>query len=285
MTTFIALLVLFFTFHPTMRAQCRGGGDTCNPVQLPPCCEKCVNEQTLYLAVCSANQTFYADVVVCTQYGVPPNPIWNPCDTVGCARAVDSITWVKSFCVDQDLKNLGEAALLSAIVRATNLCCTGSNFLGATIPNCDANTTCITSTKAFCHILAMPRCMTKNYVTGCYDKCSECKDFCMIERRYCNQGELQCCRRAFATCLYNEHPEKQCPVECNKEFECDKTYFNGNLPCCPSGGGNEDEKRTPSTRHADWPFAFALFCFGKYHAGPRAECPISVPLVESAQSV
>jgi hypothetical protein len=233
--TIVAFTSLFSL--PTF-AQCKGDGDTCNPVQLPPCCEECVNEQTLHLTVCHNMQNFSADVVVCTQYASSLNPIWNPC-TPNCTRAVDAITWVKSFCVDQDLKDISEAAVLQAIVRATNLCCPGGNFLGVAIPNCNPNTDCFTSTVAFCHILAMPRCMNKNYLTGCYDSCTECQDFCMIERRYCKQSDLTCCRRAFATCSYDEHLGKECPGECNKQFDCSRNYFNGGGNCCPStGGGN-----------------------------------------------
>jgi hypothetical protein len=212
----------------------QGAIGQCNPTQIPPNCDDCKDWRELYLTVCHGGISYNATVEVCTQYAQPPNLIDNPC-TVGpnqCARAADAITWVRSFCVDQDLKNISEQAVLQAIVKGTNLCCPNGNFLGVTIPNCDAGTTCVTSTTAYCHILAMPRCMNKNYFTGCYDQCLECKDYCMIERRYCMSSPTTCCMHSFTTCSYNPD-EEQCNALCNKQWDCGADYFKGsNDDCC-----------------------------------------------------
>jgi hypothetical protein len=201
----------------------------CSPPQIPPNCENCANWTNLDITVCHAGTNYTATVELCTQYAVPPNPIDNPC-TPGCQRAADAITWVRSFCVDQDLKDISETAVLAAIVKGTNLCCPSGNFLGVTIPDCTTGQNCTTSVAAFCHILAMPRCLNKNYVTGCYEKCLDCKDFCMIERRYCRTSPTTCCKRYLVTCAYDEDPE-DCP-KCNKKWNCAENYFNASSEVC-----------------------------------------------------
>ena len=202
----------------------------CVPPQAPPNCEDCVQWKELELTVCHAGTNYLATIEVCTQFAVPPSPIDNPC-TPGCQRALDAITWVRKICVDQSLKDIGEPALLQAIVKATNLCCPKGNFLGITIPDCMSGTTCATSITAYCHVLAMPRCMKKNFSTGCYDKCLDCKDFCMIERRYCKPTPTSCCKQYFATCSYNRD-EKSCATKCDREWDCGADYFKGISEVC-----------------------------------------------------
>lgn len=199
----------------------------CDPLQYPPKCEDCIDWQTVTIPLCHAGVNYTMDVVLCTQYAPLPNPIDNPC-TPGCERALDAVTWVKSFCVSQSLKDLGETAVLSAIVVGTDLCC--NNFLGVTLPVCDAGTSCKLSTVAFCHQLAMPRCMNKNYVTGCYESCTQCTNFCMIERRYCKPTPETCCKEFKITCPYANETECQ---ECNKRWDCEAVYFQAsNSNCC-----------------------------------------------------
>lgn len=203
----------------------------CIPPQLDPDCDACLNWTKINITVCVTSTLSYnATIEICTQYAVPPNPIDNPC-TPNCNRAIDAITWVRSICVDQDLKDLGEPALLQAIIRGTNLCCPAGNFLNVMIPACTAEYGCETSPAAFCHILAMPRCMNKNYETGCYDKCLDCKDFCMVERRYCRPTPTTCCKHYNTTCSYREDAES-CNAMCNKTWDCDLWYFKGNSNVC-----------------------------------------------------
>lgn len=205
----------------------------CSPPQAPPNCDDCKVWNELNITVCHAGTDYNATIEVCTQFAVPPNPIDNPCTVPPdyCARAVDAITWVRSICVDQDLKDIGEPALLQAIVKGTNLCCPTGNFLGVVLPACTPGVGCKESTAAFCHILAMPRCMTKNRITGCYDKCLDCKDFCMIERRYCKPTPTSCCKHFVTTCSYNED-DTACAQFCDREWNCSANYFNGSSEVC-----------------------------------------------------
>lgn len=204
----------------------------CMPPLIPPDCDNCAPWQKYDVTVCHGSVNYTATIELCTQYAVPPYPIENPC-TPGCARAVDAITWVRSFCVSQDLKNMGEGALLGAIVRNTNLCCPDIDFINVVIPECAPGYMCNKSPAAYCHILAMPRCMNNNYVTGCYEKCLDCKEFCMIERRYCKPTPTTCCKfygEAW-TCAYLEDVD-ECTSLCNKQFNCGADYFKGVSDAC-----------------------------------------------------
>ena len=203
----------------------------CYPAQTPPNCDDCKEWHTKEIIVCHAGINYYATLELCTQFALPPNPIDNPC-TPDCKRALDAITWVRRICVDQNLKNLGESALLQAIIKATNLCCPDGNFLGAVIPMCTPGTDCINSLKAYCYILALPRCMNKNYITGCYESCLECKDFCMIERRYCMLNPTTCCKQWIVTCDFKED-SLACTQSCNRIWDCTADYFKGiSNVCC-----------------------------------------------------
>lgn len=223
----VITLICLFYFAPVLMAQC-------DPVQMPPNCDQCTDWRKMDIEVCHGGTSYTATIEMCTQFASPPNPIDNPCTLAPneCARALDAITWVRSFCVDQDLKNIGESALLQAIVKGTNLCCANGNFLGVTIPACTQGYGCMTSPAAYCHILAMPRCMIKNYTTGCYDKCLKCRDFCMIERRYCRPTATSCCKAYVTTCSYNTD-QGECEQSCNKIFDCSADYFKGlSNVCC-----------------------------------------------------
>lgn len=226
-TTVVTALCSVVGLLPSIQASAQ-----CNPVQNPPSCKQCTYDTTLYLTVCHLGTNYNATIELCTQFATPPNPIKNPCNTSmdTCARALDAITWVKSFCVDQDLKDFQEAAVIQAIIKGTNLCCATGNFLGITIPMCTSGTDCSTSPVAYCHILAMPRCMNKNYTTGCYESCTKCTNFCMVERRYCKTSETSCCKRSFATCSYKVD-EAECET-CNKRFDCSANYFNSASSVC-----------------------------------------------------
>lgn len=129
----------------------------CMPAQIPANCDDCETWEEVYLTICHQGINYNATLEVCTQFGVPPNPIDNPC-TPNCDRAADAITWVRSICVDVDLKAISEEAVLQAIVKGTNLCCANGNVLGVTLPACQAGVGCASSTTAYCQILAMPRC-------------------------------------------------------------------------------------------------------------------------------
>lgn len=203
---------------------------TCS-TQVAPNCDNCVYS-IVEFTVCHAGQEYAAEVTLCTQYATTA-PIDNPC-TPDCATGLDAITWVRSFCVDPNLKAFGVETIYAAIIQATNLCCPDGNFLGVTIPNCTPNgTNCKTSWLAFSHILALPKCLKKNYVTGCYDYCGNgCNDYCMVERRYCRQGEGGPCCRAFrVTCAYNN--DGHCATNCNPSLTfCCENLTDGGTTCC-----------------------------------------------------
>ena len=96
--TIITLICLFY-FAPVLMAQC-------DPVQIAPNSDQCTDWRKMDIEVCHGGTTYTATIEMCTQFASPPNPIDNPCTLAPneCARALDAITWVRSFCVDQDLK-------------------------------------------------------------------------------------------------------------------------------------------------------------------------------------
>lgn len=200
--------ILFFTYT-TASGQC-------NPPQEAPDCNDCV-AQKYDITICHGNTNYQAHVVICTQYA-GTLPLDNPC-TPNCDRAVDAISWVREICVPQALKDLGLTAIYAAIVRGTNLCC--NDFLGAkpAWPFCSSGSTCKTSTTAYCHILALPKCLRKDYVNGCYYSCQEkCQDYCMIERRYCKFSPTECCSALMDICDFNN--DSQCTgSSCNVQFD------------------------------------------------------------------
>lgn len=220
---YILFHILPFVWGASLEAQCL-------PPQIPADCDSCKEWKDLDLTICHGGVNYTATLEVCTQFAVPPNPIANPC-TGNCTRALDAITWVRRICVDPNLKNLGEAALIQAIIKGTNLCCKNGNFLGVTIPECSVGTDCKTSIAAYCHILAMPKCTRKNYITGCYDKCTQCVEFCMVERRYCRPTPTSCCKQWKVTC--NEPPSPgACELSCDRIWDCNENYFKGISDVC-----------------------------------------------------
>jgi len=195
--------------------------------QIPPNCVCADGDKILYIDICHAGVTYQADITVCTQYATTA-PIDNPC-TPDCVAGLNSITWVKKICVPPDLKNLGLLAIYQAIIRGTNLCCAKGNFLNVTLPNCTYGTNCITSADAYCHILALPRCLKKNYVTGCYEQCNGCNDYCLVERRYCMTTPTTCCKQMRTICSYND--DDVCNQECNTTGPICKDLDDSDV-CC-----------------------------------------------------
>ena len=89
--TIITLICLFY-FAPVLMAQC-------DPVQIAPNCDQCTDWRKMDIEVCHGGTTYTATIEMCTQFASPPNPIDNPCTLAPneCARALDAITWVRSF--------------------------------------------------------------------------------------------------------------------------------------------------------------------------------------------
>lgn len=221
MTLKLLTVVLLLLVPIQLFAQC--------PTQEPPDCN--CDYRIEEIEVCFANVTYVAMVTMCTQYPMA-QLIDNPC-TVGpldsCVFPVDAITWVRDICVPQNLKNHGLLAIYNAIVRGTNLCC--NNFIGAAIPNCQSGYDCVMSANAYCHLLMLPKCLNKNYATGCYDYCGNgCKNYCVVDRRYCMQNPTTCCMYGRIVCEYMD--EQPCNQNCNTYFDqCDKLVYQTTL-CC-----------------------------------------------------
>jgi len=217
-----AICVLFIALVQTIAiSQC--------PTQAPPDCD--CDYRVEEIEVCFANETYLAKVTMCTQYATT-TIIDNPC-TVGpndsCKFPVDAITWIRDICVPQNLKNQGLLAIYNAIIRGTNLCC--NNFIGATIPNCQTGKDCVTSAFAYCHLVMLPKCLNKNYLTGCYDYCGNgCNNYCVVDRRYCMQTPTTCCMYGRLVCEYQD--SLPCNQNCNTYFDqCDLLTYSTTL-CC-----------------------------------------------------
>lgn len=191
----------------------------CVPPQADPNCKDCA-EIPYEITICHGGVDYVANVWICTQYATT-TLIFNPCATPTCSRPVNAISWVRRICVPQDLKDLGLTAIYAAIVKGTNLCC--NDFLGvkSTWPNCSPNSDCKTSTQAYCHILALPKCLHKSYPPGdgCYYQCEEgCNNYCMVDRRYCKIGVDTCCSALMGVCEYNDS-EVCVSGTCNVQFD------------------------------------------------------------------
>lgn len=171
--------------------------------QTQPDCECTYQEYDF--TICHGGVNYSASITMCTQYAVT-QALDNQCTQKPgeeCFRGADAITWVRRICVDQNLKNIGELAIYNAIIKGTNLCCS-DGLVKANIPACDPGTACKESTVAFCHLLMLPKCVTKNFTTGCYDYCGNgCDDYCVVERRYCMTGPGNCCMYSYDACEYN----------------------------------------------------------------------------------
>jgi hypothetical protein len=218
---YLLLLTLFVILSLTIRAQCKEDELDCN-------CTYTTRE----IKICFAGTSYNAEIEMCTQTATT-QLIDNPCAGY-CARPVNSVTWVRRICVDQDLKNQGMLAIYNAIVAGTNLCC--NNFIGATIPFCDPWTDCKTSTTAYCHLLMLPKCTTKNFVTGCYEYCDNgCNDYCVVERRYCMMNATTCCMNLIPhvapPCEFASDDE--CNQGCTTPFDQCASLTSSSQTCCP----------------------------------------------------
>lgn len=226
------LCVLLIGIHCTgeiAHSQCTHKVNQCG-VQTPILCG-CVGVEHEF-TICHAGTDYVANVWICTQYATT-TLIDNPCTSLSpneCDYAVNSVSWVKKICVPPALKDLGLPAIYQAIVNGTDLCC--NNFLGVTIPQCNSGTTCktLTNTGIYCHILALPKCLEKNYTTGCYMACDNgvnCGQHCFVERRYCKTSPTHCCRYMRAVWEGSNEP---CTGECNTYF--DECCTLADKTCC-----------------------------------------------------
>jgi len=177
------------------------------PMQDPPyCCCLVERAREVNITICHLGVNYTASVTLCTQFATG-RLIDNPCTPTDCGRGVNSITWVKEICCNEmkDLLNPNQALALiySALIKATNLCCSPVDFITDpcnplfcpvnpcdplictvpqwSIPNCDSDKECQPGLKnsslaSYCHILALPKCVYKNRNEtdpkyGCYQFC------------------------------------------------------------------------------------------------------------------
>jgi|GEM_PF-1542426 hypothetical protein len=224
----VVALAAFLLSSQSALSQCVSPPNQCGN-QTPIQCE-CVGTEYEF-KVCHAGTEYIANVWMCTQQAVPPTPLDNPCTVPPneCAFPINSITWVKKICVPQELKDQNLTAVYQAIIRGTDLCC--YNFIGATIPACNAGARCSDPTNPgiYCHVLALPKCLSKNFSTGCYTSCDNggnCANHCFIERRYCKETPTSCCSFVRSICEGVNDPP--CTGgSCNVVFN----------ECCILGGG------------------------------------------------
>lgn len=219
--TFFACCMLFVLVSLTQTAlsQCE---------QEPPDCDCDYTVQEF--KICIGGTSYTGQLEICTQTP-KTHLIDNPCTVQPnpCDRAINSIIWVRRICVDQALKNMGMLAIYNAVIAGTNLCC--NNFIGAAIPNCSAGTTCKTSPNAYCHLLMLPKCTTKNFINGCYEYCGNgCDDFCVVERRYCMMTPTTCCMEFIGVCEYNS--DDKCTQNCTTPFDQCEYLVGSSVGCC-----------------------------------------------------
>ncbi len=223
----ITVIMLSLLLSRSAYGQCESPPNQCT-IQTPLECD-CAGTEYEF-TICHGGTDYTATVWMCTQHATAPIPIDNPCTIppLECDYAVNSVTWIKKICVPQALKNLGIESIYQAIIRGTDLCC--FNFLGVTIPKCNTGTTCATLTNSsiYCHILALPKCLYKDHITGCYTACdngANCSHHCFVERRYCRQTPTSCC--SYLRTICEGANEVQCSGSCNVTFD----------NCCNLGGG------------------------------------------------
>lgn len=176
--------------------------------------------------ICIGGMTYTITLRVCHQ--VPnPNLISNPCASPTCTNPVDLVSWVHEICLPQQLAFYPNMEVVyNAIICATDLC--DNNWVGATIPNCDAGRdACTTQWSQYCHILALPNCFEWDANGLCLSTCSnDCTRFCFVWRRYCMDGaNCSTCDRSICSYPGTVGP---CIGDC-LDVDCNDLQFDA---CC-----------------------------------------------------
>ncbi len=160
----------------------------------------CEVTRSCSLTICVGGTNYGITIEYCQQLPVA-GYIRNPCTRPTCARAADQVSWIKRICVPIALQGIGAELIYNGIIKAVNLC--NDSCFGATIPNCSigSSTPCpgfgvpATSTIAYCHIIAFPRCY-RWAIGGCLEVCDDaCNKYCFAEWRYCNKNNT--CEKCF----------------------------------------------------------------------------------------
>ena len=203
-------------------------------------CNACTTESDHVFKICIGGSNYWVTVTYCKQVGTGGNAyVENPtafyCGNP-CEGPLDELIWIRKVCIPSSLLTTPLSTVYSAIYKSMDLCC--NNWLGVTIPNCDAGTDChYTAMGVHCIGLAFPRCV-KLDVNNCWVPCeSNCERFCVIDRRYCNQfipdpppnGHYECCSHELHRCTIGL---ENCTGSCGQQQPVDCDEIVDYTGCC-----------------------------------------------------
>lgn len=226
-TMLIIITVCIATFALTTRSFSLEPYYDVDPIN----CLGCGPDVTYRFRVCIGNVMDSIDVTMCTQYA-GSQFIQSPCpsDTL----PLNAVSFIRNICVPPSLATVSIDTIYRAVIKATSLCCFHP-FLPVIVPPCinqGPKDSCVSSISAYCHALAMPRCM--HLVTNCWQPCGQpCAALCYLTRRYCTITDSNGVFCKDCTRSYCQSGNVQCQQPC-QEIQC--SILQEPIGCCSFSG-------------------------------------------------